>query len=114
MPKAAVWVLVLLSLVVALLCIVEFQRPRDILGFTPDKPAGQLTPLSSAEVVPNALAPVVGRFQIVNPSPSFRGEIRLLDTVAGDSWISCGSANDEEWCVTPKTGDHTMGEKSKQ
>src|ERR1700731_4407463 len=110
MPKTAIWVLVLLTIAVATLCVVEFQRTRAVPGFVPVKPVGQLTPV----LPPGALPPVVGRFQIVNPSPSFRGEIRLLDTVTGESWISCSGPDGYSWCITPRTNDHTAGEKSKQ
>jgi hypothetical protein len=31
----------------------------------------------------------VGRYQVVNPSPQFRGDAILLDTVTGHTWITC-------------------------
>jgi hypothetical protein len=113
MPKTAMWILALLTIAVATLCVVEYQRTRDIPGFIPDKPVGKLTPVPPSGFTPVNETPVIGRYQIVNPSPSFRGEIRLLDTVTGDSWISCSGQDGYHWCVTPKTDDHTAGEKSK-
>jgi len=50
----------------------------------------------------------VGRYQVVNPTPEYRGKTMLLDTVTGHTWLICtitdGSGRQAEgaagegWC----------------
>lgn len=51
-----------------------------------------------------ALPPEVARFQVVNPTPTFRGSTMLVDTARGATWIVCGKSTDKDatppgdWC----------------
>jgi hypothetical protein len=45
----------------------------------------------------------VGRFQIVNGTPALAANIMLLDTVTGDSWVSCNSEKGMMWCAQPRS-----------
>ncbi len=39
-----------------------------------------------------------GRFQIVNATPDQTRNIMLLDTVTGDTWLTCTSDGATGWC----------------
>lgn len=44
-----------------------------------------------------------GRFQIVNPTPQYLRNVMLIDTVTGESWVSCTSKDDQAgWCALPR------------
>src|SRR5262245_49312135 len=41
----------------------------------------------------------VGRYQVVNPTPEFRVDTKLLDTVTGHTWVLCKNTEGETgWC----------------
>jgi hypothetical protein len=53
----------------------------------------------------------VGRFQIVNGTPTMTRNIMLLDTQAGTSWVFCTGHNGADtWCVIPRSMAMTAGE----
>lgn len=71
--------------------------------------------------MPKPLSPEIvassspGRFQIVNGTPDLARNIMLLDTVTGDSWITCrsdignpvGHSYADGWCPLPKFTGYT-------
>jgi len=45
------------------------------------------------------IAPLAGRYQVVNGTPEMAKNIMLLDTWTGETWILCGPLNDlGQWC----------------
>lgn len=47
---------------------------------------------------PSAPRTAVGRFQVVNGTPDRSGNIMLLDTVTGETWIICDYDGESRWC----------------
>ena len=67
-----------------------------------------LPPAPAAVTTPSDLQIVrrpgndVGRYQVVNGTPQYAKNIMLLDTVTGESWISCeGDRGATLWCKIP-------------
>ena len=61
---------------------------------------------------PSVTAPEIGRYQIVNGTPGVSVNITLLDTVTGDSWVKCSSAEvGDMWCKMPRSHDGTNPKK---
>jgi hypothetical protein len=56
--------------------------------------------------------PDIGRFQVVNGTPSMAANIMLLDTATGESWIKCSSEDvGSLWCAVPKSEHATAPRK---
>jgi hypothetical protein len=72
-----------------------------ILGAA-DCALGQTGRPPSPSIVTGGAPP--GRFQIVNGTPTMTQNIMLLDTVTGESWILCETANRATgWCRMPRS-----------
>lgn len=67
-----------------------------------------------SEFFPPALPAVVGRFQIVNGTPTLTRNIMLLDTMTGDSWQICEAPDGTTtWCSIPKSTGTATGPNKK-
>jgi hypothetical protein len=56
---------------------------------TPSTPTPDVKLLSERISVLEKRQAVVGRFQIVNPTPEFIRNAMLLDTITGRTWVAC-------------------------
>lgn len=56
----------------------------------------------------------VGRFQVINGSPSTTRNIMLLDTSTGNTWVICNGPNDETtWCWVERSDGSAVPSRPK-
>ncbi len=84
-------------IVAALLALAGLTLVHVVESQTPSRPAAPSGPITTA------VGPYGPRYQIVNPTPESRINYMLLDTVTGDTWITCtqktaASQSMEGWC----------------
>jgi hypothetical protein len=82
---------VLAGVIVGLLC-----QGCDQLDGTADKKMKALeTRVDELQQKVNTRSEV-GRYQVVNPTPEYRVDTMLLDTVTGHTWLACTMTDDDD------------------